>query len=156
MPRSRAAFSRGRSLNGRNPSRKVSFAGKINGTGITRGAHGAFLVIGRCYLIKHNNLVVDAVVKLRRILLINGFSSKKKKKACEKSRCIDLKKSQKSCFFNRKKECRCCFVDLYFLIFLFFFFLFHFTFIFVILLLYFFIYTLDYYIFISIRNNRVI
>lgn len=67
-----------------------------------------------------------------------------------------FKKSQKSCFFNRKKECRCCFVDLYFLIFLFFFFLFHFTFIFVILLLYFFIYTLDYYIFISIRNNRVI
>lgn len=44
-----------------------------------RGAHGAFLVIGRCYLIKHNNLVVDAVMKLRRILLINGFSSKKKK-----------------------------------------------------------------------------
>lgn len=155
MPRSRAAFSRGRSLNGRNPSRKVSFAGKINGTGITRGAHGAFLVIGRCYLIKHNNLVVDAVVKLRRILLINGFSSKKKKGLRE----IEMhrfKKSQKSCFFNRKKECRCCFVDLYFLIFLFFFFLFHFTFIFIVLLLYFFIYTLDYYIFISIRNNRVI
>lgn len=123
MPRSRAAFSRGRSLNGRNPSRKVSFAGKNKWHRDYRGAHGAFLVIGRCYLIKHNNLVVDAVVKLRRILLIKMaflLKKKKKKKIVNRlrERCIDLFRKI-AFFFNGKKECSCCFVDLYFLIFLF-------------------------------------
>lgn len=84
-----------------------------------RGAHGAFLVIGRCYLIKHNNLVVDAVMKLRRILLINGFSSKKKKSE-SLARNRDAQIYRKIAFFlmERKKECSCCFVDLCFLIFL--------------------------------------
>lgn len=109
-----------------------------------RGAHGAFLVIGRCYLIKHNNLVVDAVMKLRRILLINGFSSKKKK--VNRLREIEMHRFiEKSRFFlmERKKECSCCFVDLCFLIFLIPFFLFHFfTFIFVAIIVFFFLFIL--------------
>lgn len=105
-----------------------------------RGAHGAFLVIGRCYLIKHNNLVVDAVMKLRRILLINGFSSKKKSESLARNR--DAQIYRKIAFFlmERKKECSCCFVDLCFLIFLIPFFLFHFLLLYLQLLLYFFLF----------------
>lgn len=120
-----------------------------------RGAHGAFLVIGRCYLIKHNNLVVDAVMKLRRILLINGFSSKKKKSE-SLARNRDAQIYRKIAFFlmERKKECSYCFVDLCFLIFLIpFFFYFIFLLLYLQLLLYFFfIYTLDYYLFLSGDN----
>lgn len=120
-----------------------------------RGAHGAFLVIGRCYLIKHNNLVVDAVMKLRRILLINGFSSKKKKSE-SLARNRDAQIYRKIAFFlmERKKECSCCFVDLCFLIFLipFFFISFFYFYICSYYCIFFFIYTLDYYLFLSGDN----
>lgn len=119
-----------------------------------RGAHGAFLVIGRCYLIKHNNLVVDAVMKLRRILLINGFSSKKKSESLARNR--DAQIYRKIAFFlmERKKECSCCFVDLCFLIFLipFFFISFFYFYICSYYCIFFFIYTLDYYLFLSGDN----
>lgn len=105
------------------PFEEGEFCGEnklAQGLHYVRGAHGAFLVIGRfCYLIKHDNLVVDAVVKLKRgVVLISGFSKKKKKKNRENR-----------VLYWEERICNCRFVDLLrFPIFLLisFFFLFHF------------------------------
>lgn len=120
------------------PFEEGEFCGEnklAQGLHYVRGAHGAFLVIGRfCYLIKHDNLVVDAVVKLKRgVVLISGFSKKKKKKI------------GRIAFFIGRKEyvivalLLICYVFQFFFLFLFFF---YFTFMFVAIIV-FFIYILD-------------